>query len=124
MTYAEQMEVKLRERSRGFKKTRVDRGGFNPQRSSYDGSGKGKGGQRFVGQCPTNFPPPKFNKDKGNNKMDPRENVGTQDFLACKKCRRTHKEECLAGSNTCFKCSMLGHHARDCKGGHGGRPQG
>ncbi|XP_055814535.1 uncharacterized protein LOC129884229 [Solanum dulcamara] len=79
-------EEKLRERSKGFKNSRVDVGGFNPQMSDYGNNGKGQGGQR--------------------------------------KCGKTHKEECLAGSNACFKCSKLGRHARDFRGGSVGRHQG
>lgn len=30
---------------------------------------------------------------------------------------RPHKGECLAGSNACFKCGKLRHHAKDCQNG-------
>ncbi|XP_055830787.1 uncharacterized protein LOC129899798 [Solanum dulcamara] len=62
-----------------------------------------------------------FYKDNGANLMALRENVGDQAFLACRKCGRTQKEECLASSNACFKYGKLRHHARDCRGG--GWPQ-
>ncbi|XP_055822112.1 glycine-rich RNA-binding protein RZ1C-like [Solanum dulcamara] len=125
ITYAKQIEKeKLRERSRGFKKIRVDDGGFNPQRSSHGGIIKGQGSQRFLGQGSTNAPTPKFNKDKGAKLMIPRDNIGTQAFPSCGKCGKTHKGECLVGSNACFKCGKPGYHALDCRSGGGGRTQG
>ena len=48
-----------------------------------------------------NAPPPRF--DKGKGPMFPTDNVAPN-FPACNKCGRTHKGECLAGSNACFKC--------------------
>ncbi|XP_055830872.1 uncharacterized protein LOC129899897 [Solanum dulcamara] len=73
---------------------------------------------------PINTPYQRFNKDKSANLMVPRENVGARTFPICMKCGRTHKEECLVSSNTCFKCGKTGHHARDCRGSGVGRPQG
>ncbi|XP_055824674.1 uncharacterized protein LOC129893202 [Solanum dulcamara] len=117
-------EEKLTERYWGFKKDRVDGGGFNHQRSDYGSNGKGKGGQQFMGQGSINTPPPKFNKKKGLNLMVPRDSAGTQAFPLSKRCGRTHKEEFLAGSNACFKCGKWSHHAWDCSGSVGGSPQG
>ncbi|XP_055835152.1 uncharacterized protein LOC129903626 [Solanum dulcamara] len=65
----------------------------------------------------------RFNKDKGTNPMVQIENVGAQTFPICKKYGRTHKGECLAVSNACFKCGNPGHHIRDCRGSNGLRPQ-
>ncbi|XP_055830809.1 uncharacterized protein LOC129899823 [Solanum dulcamara] len=76
-----------------------------------------------MGEGSTNTPHPWFSKEKGANFMVPRENVGAQTFPVCKKCGKTHKEECFIGSNAFFKCGKSGHQARDCRGG-GGMPQG
>lgn len=37
---------------------------------------------------------------------------------SCPKSERLHKGKCVVGSNACFTCVKLGHHAKDCMSGN------
>lgn len=68
MTYTEQIEdEKIRDKSRDFKKARVDGDGFSNQRSRSGGNRRIQGGQRHIRQGPTNTLHQIFNKEKGKS---------------------------------------------------------
>jgi hypothetical protein len=96
MTYVEQVEDrKHRERRmRELKRPRVD-GGFNKNVKGNQG-----GGQR------ANVP------YQGKGKQNVHNDQGNP---PCAKCGKTHKGECLRGSDACYRCGKPSHMARDCR---------
>ena len=49
-------------------------------------------------------------KGKGKKKIQ-----DDQGVLPCAKYGKSHKGECLFGTNTCYRCGKEGHKLRDCR---------
>ncbi|XP_055824371.1 uncharacterized protein LOC129892861 [Solanum dulcamara] len=59
---------------------------------------------------------PRFDKYRVTNPKPQRGIPIGQVTPTCKKYGRNHKGECQVGLNVCYRCSKLGHHAKECKG--------
>ncbi|GKB15189.1 putative RNA helicase transcription factor interactor and regulator CCHC(Zn) family protein [Tanacetum coccineum] len=62
----------------------------------------------------TNNSSKRYINENLGKKFDNRSNI-RNDGQSCKKCRKYHKGECLAGLRGCYKCRKLGHNFQDCK---------
>ncbi|XP_055835100.1 uncharacterized protein LOC129903572 [Solanum dulcamara] len=70
---------------------------------------------RYSIQGSSNSTIPRFDKDSvPNHKPQGGAPIG-QVTPVCKKCGKNHKGGCLAGLNMCYRCSKLGHHAKEFK---------
>ncbi|XP_055836422.1 uncharacterized protein LOC129905075 [Solanum dulcamara] len=118
------LEEKLNKKARESKRENIDCGDIS--HSKTGSGGRQQFCQKSSGQNSSNTLTPKFNKYRAYNPRPQGVSSSGQTIPACKKCGKSHRGECLAGSGVCFGCGKMRHHVKDCPSvatrDGGGRP--
>ncbi|XP_049381560.1 uncharacterized protein LOC125846232 [Solanum stenotomum] len=105
-------EEKLKEKSWETKRAKTGDGNFSHAR--FDGHGRPRFRQRFLGQDTSNAPP-KSNKERVSNPKSQGVNGSgySLHMSTCGRCGKKHEGKCLVGTNGCFSCGKNGHKMTD-----------